>query len=377
MKIAYHFTVPPEKGEYGSDIYKKIFFEILSLRHHPIKSKILTGDLLLWGKINENNKARILTELLQLGNNTWKKFKTENIQKLITETVFIICFESITKDTAEKLDNQLLKYSSYIGSFEIDDSNEIQWIFYGEYIHPQLRLENKTLSILSENAESVDHGFKEIFIGLGFDEIKDEFTSFRYTIFDDNYNYEVARRLAEWKKQANNLLGTVIDSIISNLIDTAPNLGEKLWATLDTFHKSETPEQLAQVMASCRRTFEYVIDCIFPASKEIIDGHKLNKECYKNRLYQFASESAKSDTNIGLITANTDLLFEQWGKLNLLANKGVHSDIFQHETRRCVIRTIILLDDIISLRTEPFEIKTTTEKALRKLVKNLKKNASC
>jgi hypothetical protein len=194
--------------------------------------------------------------------------------------------------------------------------------------------------------------------GLGFQKIDTEFIEMRYSVFDANHTFETARRIAEWKNQASNMLGTVIDNIISSLIDAAPDLGNKLWAMLNTYHSSETTEQLAQVMATCRRTFEYVTDCIFPATDEMIDGHSLKQDKYKNRLYQFADDSAKSDTNINLIVASTDLLFQQWDKLNRLANKGVHSDVFREETRRCVIRTILLLDDIVSLRNKPFPVKT-------------------
>jgi hypothetical protein len=141
---------------------------------------------------------------------------------------------------------------------------------------------------------------------------------------------------------------------------------------LNTYHSSETTEQLAQVMATCRRTFEYVTDCIFPATSEVIDGHSLKQDKYKNRLYQFASDSAKSNTNIDLIVAATDLLFQQWDKLNKLANKGVHSDVFREETRRCVIRTILLLDDIVSLQFKPFEIKTMLDDSFDDMINKFK-----
>jgi hypothetical protein len=62
--------------------------------------------------------------------------------------------------------------------------------------------------------------------------------------------------------------------------------------------------------------------------------------------------------NIDLICIEAKVLGEQIDKLAGLANKGVHSEVFRYETRRCLIRTLLLLDDIVSLRCEPFEIKT-------------------
>jgi hypothetical protein len=69
--------------------------------------------------------------------------------------------------------------------------------------------------------------------------------------------------------------------------------------------------------------------------------------------------------------ASTDLLFQQWEKLNKLANKGVHSDVFREETRRCVIRTILLMDDIVSLRRGPFPIKTTLDENFDDMTNNI------
>jgi len=170
-------------------------------------------------------------------------------------------------------------------------------------------------------------------------------------------NFEEARRIAEWKRSSGALLAFIADDIISRLSDIAPELGNKLWSALKTFETAETNEQYAQVTASCRRIFEYVTDCIFPPTDEKIDGHSLKAPQYKNRLFAYADNSRKSDTNIDLIVASTVTLVEQWGKINELSNKGVHSEVYRSETRRCLLRTIMLLDDIVSLKVAAFEIK--------------------
>jgi hypothetical protein len=361
MKAAFHFIVPPEKHVYGPDIIRQVFFDLLQLRAHLVDSKVATGDLLIWDALSQENHGVVLNLLLQLDQQTWKKFSAEKVHHLIDDVVFVVCFESIARDTADALDVILQRQADYIGAYEINDTDPYHWIWYGERIGPHYRIVNRDLYVLYSDKDEMPEDSLIDLTGLGFRSIESEFTDMRYSVFDANHNFESARRLAEWKNQAGNMLGTVIDKIISSLIDAAPDLGDKLWAMLHTYHSSETTEQLAQVMASCRRTFEYVTDCIFPATDEIVGGHSMKQDKYKNRLYQFASDSAKSNTNIELIVASTDLLFQQWDKLNKLANKGVHSDVFWEETRRCVIRTILLLDDIASLRSKPFPIKTTLD----------------
>lgn len=358
MKAAFHFKVSPTKSIYGPPIIREVFSELLKLRGHLINSKIAIGDLLVWDALTEDNHGIVLNRLLQFERQTWKKFKAENIHFLVDGIVFVVCFESVAKNTAEALDASLCKNPDYIGAYEINDADPYHWTWYGERIGPKFRIVRRVLYQLYASEEQMPENSFLDFSGLGFEKIENEFTELRYSIFDAHHNFESARRLAEWKSQADNMLGTVVDNIISNLIDAAPNLSDKLWAMLNTYHASETAEQLAQVMATCRRTFEYITDSIFPATNDVIDGHSLKQDKYKNRLYQFASDQAKSDTSIDMIVAATDLLFQQWDKLNKLVNKGVHSEVFREETRRCVIRTILLLDDIASLRSKPFPIKT-------------------
>ncbi len=81
----------------------------------------------------------------------------------------------------------------------------------------------------------------------------------------------------------------------------------------------------------------------------------LKKKHYKNRLLAFCDASRKSATNIDVICAATALLTEQVDKLYQLANKGTHDTVFTTESKRCIIRTILLLDDIASLIVAPLE----------------------
>jgi len=127
---------------------------------------------------------------------------------------------------------------------------------------------------------------------------------------------------------------------------------------LKTFNEAETNEEFAQVTASCRRIVEYISDELFPPIEGEVEGRKLGTKQYRNRLLAFADETRKSDTNIDLIWVRTKTHSEQMEKLSDLANKGVHSEVYRMETRRCLLRTIMLLDDIIFLKVGAFEIKT-------------------
>ncbi|MFC1612158.1 hypothetical protein ACFL6C_14435 [Myxococcota bacterium] len=63
-------------------------------------------------------------------------------------------------------------------------------------------------------------------------------------------------------------------------------------------------------------------------------------------------------TDADVVKISTKTLSEHLEKLSNLANKGLHSEITKAEARRCVVRTIVLLDDILQLADAPFAVQT-------------------
>jgi len=370
MKVAYHFKVGAENERYDYSFYKVVFPRLLGLKRQYFSSKILVGDLSMYD-FSKSNSESLISRLLQLNNKIWRRISFDNAPILISENIFVICFETIDNKCAELLHESLIDNDKYIGAFEIDNEDELLWWLYGECLATSFRIINRDLYLLELHKELEDtqnqDELRQFFKKMLFNRVEVEYTDMRYSLMDENQNYEKAKRLAQWRKSTESLFSTVIDEILGKLNDTAPDLGDKLWSMSKTFDNAETEEDYAQAMSSCRRVFEYVTDCIFPATNEIIDGHSLKKDKYKNRLFEFASRELKSNTNIDLIVSNTNFLFEEWTKLYELANKGVHSETLRQECRRCIIRTIILLDDIVSLRSEPFVFHTKTDKFLNGL----------
>lgn len=147
------------------------------------------------------------------------------------------------------------------------------------------------------------------------------------------------------------------ETVLHELSDAAPQLGDKLYGAMVTFERAETSEELAQVLSSCRRIVEYVTDQIFPPKNKAENDHKLGALNFRNRLLAFAEGERKSETNIGLISARLNLWSDQIEKLNKLANKGVHAEVIKPEAKRCLVHTVLLLDDIVSFRSKPFDFE--------------------
>ncbi|MBS3029651.1 MAG: hypothetical protein HCA25_22035 [Dolichospermum sp. DET50] len=379
MKVAFHFNAFHSSlgSNYGNNIEKFIFNILLNHRNLNLSSKILTGDLLLSNlavdvrktssgtetrKFNQDKYFQVVNLWLHPENTVWSRMINDSLIQALRDEIFTICFETIEMQLVNYLDEQLReKTEAYLGAMEVDDASYVHWFIYSNAIGVRYRINNKNASVFWDgfpDDESKDESTIERLRQIGFKQVSFESLNGRYSIFDEYHDFDHARRIAEWKKNCGNLLAFVTDSVAHRLGDTAPDLGNKLWATLKTFNEAETNEEFAQVTASCRRIVEYVSDELFPPVEEKAEEHKLGKPHYRNRLLAFADDTRKSDTNIDLICVSTKTLCEQIEKLSKLANKGVHSEVYRAETRRCLLRTIMLLDDIISLKVGAFEIKT-------------------
>lgn len=352
---------------YDRLFYKTVFNKLLSLKEPFVSTKILVGDLLINEYIiKPGNPSAFLYYLFQIDSDNWKRIITNKINYFVEKDVFIICFETISKEIAIKLHDSLLQEEHYLGAYEIDNTIELHWWLYGECIGAMFRILNKDLNVFidNEDIEQMEYAKEMIdfFQTLSFDNVNTELSNYRYSLFDEKHNYENAKRATEWKKGTESLFSTITDEIIAKLTDTAPDLTDKLWAIDQSFLNAQTGEQYAQAMTSCRRVFEYVTDCLFPTINEVIDGHSLKKDKYKNRLVEFANRELRSETNIDLIVANTVSLFDEWNKLYELSNRGVHSEPHRQECRRCILRTILLLDDLIAIKRTPFQVHVKTDK---------------
>jgi len=369
MKVAYHFTCDGIAMRYNHFFYKKLLDSYFRSSFHFISTKILSGDLLVHSYIKKREDFGILLDLLTNPKpNIWKRLIDGKAGLLVTENIFVICLETIQKDTADMIHGWFKDEPQYVGAFEIDHTSEIHWHLYGECVSPKYRLVNKDFYIMTDNEDPEMLEYfedeKEFFKDFPFEKLTMENANYRYSIFDDKHNYQNAKRAAQWKSSIDSLFSTVSDEIIGKLSDTAPELTDRLWSITNALDSAETGEQYAQAMSSCRRIFEYITDCLFPATDEIIDGHSLKRDKYKNRLLEFASREFKSKTNIELIVTNTSALFAEWEKLYSLSNKGVHDESHRQECRRCILRTILLLDDLISIKRTPFQVNIKSDKFL-------------
>ena len=373
MKIAYHFLTEDIVGLYDVEIFKRII-GILSKREAiDIHSYVYMGDLLIHSHametktIEKNQSTMIFSKerLIKLVN-LWLKgkfgkavyFIENKLNEIIKEGGAVVYFDNIPVNIAEHLHDELGKFKHYAGCVEVDEANYSHWLLYNSSLKQSLLIsDGKAYGLwdgITEESKDYSFDFMKIATNL-FKEGGFYSTSFKRTIFDSYHTYEQAKRAEAFSEYTKDILEYIPVSVISKLIPKCPDLSNRLYSILKVYSKAETNEDYSQAACSCRRLIEYVADCLFPPRNDEEKGRPLGKPHYKNRLLAFCDEERKSETNIDVICAATYLLAEQTDTLYKLANKGTHGDVFALETRRCIIRTVLLLDDISSLITFPLD----------------------
>lgn len=385
MKIAYHFDADSDMLGccYGEKIHEALFGRLMDKRNINLVSKIFVGDLVLAAhsscrEVRDNGNGvttvsyhmddkryrAVFQEWLTSVLKGWNTFDVKRMLLQADRNIYTVCFESIDLANAVFLDTALKDYVPYLGAAQVVESIRIHWDLYGVALVPYGRIMNRRFALFYDDwYQPCFYDSPELSF---FSQLDKEKLNSRYTIFDRYHDYEHAKRVSEWKERCGSMLAFMADDIVSRLSDAAPDVADKLWSALTCFECAETNEQYAQVMASCRRIFEYVVDKVAPQSDTPTEtGHSIKRHQYRNRLYEYVLQSRASDTNIDLILASTDHLSAQWDKLNALANKGVHGEIYRDEARRCFVRTILLLDDIISFRNVPYAIHTEIDQDVK------------
>lgn len=376
MKVAFHFNADHEElgAYYIWPIEKAIYSRLLTHRSLSVEhSRIFVGDLRIpqlsctveeiigdnvtQFSFSKDQYIEMWEKLVNLSNKLWSDFKSEYIEVSLKCNICVVCFESIDENMVDYLSKSLSSLEYYLGATEVDETEELHWILYSQSLIPRYRIMGNNLYVFYDNINSDDkpEGVVNDMKKLGFTGVALEPLNLRYSIFDKYHNFKQARRVAEWKKRCGNLLAFIADDVVSRFRDIAPGLGDKLWAALNTFESAETNEQYSQVTATCRRAVQYVTDCIFSPSEKNYEGMDVGANKFRNRLLAYADQERRSEKDIDLVCVSHETLYKQLERLDDLVNKGVHSEVFRWQARRCLLRTILLLDDLISFKKGQFE----------------------
>lgn len=136
--------------------------------------------------------------------------------------------------------------------------------------------------------------------------------------------------------------------IDSKIVDISPDAVGKFTTAYERLREKD-PESWAQAVTTCRRILKDFADSIYPPRSTPVNGRKVGEEEYVNRLWAFASEKIGSGTNRDIVQSEIEYLGQRIDTIYNLTNKGTHAEISKDEAERAIIRTYLLIGDLIKL----------------------------
>ncbi len=166
MKVAFHFKCGHFNIRYDQYFYSHLFSEYFNLGDFELDTDIRANDLLIHNLAKENTTPELLRELVIPKPNTWVQIDPENLRLLYNEAVFVLCFETITKDQAQVLNEIFTSEENYLGAFEIIESSSRHDYLYKQVLGKRMHITDRDLIwyVGSDNEE--DEGFTDEMIAF-------------------------------------------------------------------------------------------------------------------------------------------------------------------------------------------------------------------
>ena len=111
----------------------------------------------------------------------------------------------------------------------------------------------------------------------------------------------------------------------------------------------ESPENWSNACLAVRRILLDFADAVYPPRDGLVDDHTVGPEDYVNRLWAYVSERLPSTRTKRVVRSELDDLGKRIDAIYNLSTKGVHAEMKKPEADRIVIRTYLLLADLLSL----------------------------
>ena len=355
MKVAYHFDADSPIYQTRQTIYS-VYCQSLCFRHllqitsSDLNTKVLTGDIGVLLGCNTEYRKRIFDVLAIPPPGIWCNFPLNFSEMLDNHNIYVIMLESIHPTVRDELHERLVNDPVYLGATQVSALVKEHWDAYKE-VGPKYRIVGRRIHIFVEPSDRPDYDWAWEISELkrvGFEQVELEELGLRCSLFDEYASYEHAQSVAEWTSKMGDLIGYMVEDVITRLDELDGALAEKFVAVLDRL-ESKSEEEYSQAALSCRRILEAFADRVYPPQKEKVSGRSVDQVHYVNRLWAYADEHLRSDRNRDLVRAELQDIGKRLDTLYALINKGVHFRFTRDEARRVILRTLMLLDDLLPL----------------------------
>jgi len=359
MKIAFHFNAdyPKFDGFYGIPIEEVCFCALLKANLSSVNMKIFRGDLLIhnYAKTQEQLEA-VRKALLTPERSVWSALSPKLGDYLLKHNIDVVLFEGMPRRLRDHLHRSLCREEVYLGAMQIHEAVPIHWVLYKSSLIPVYRIVGSTLRKFYYEGGDRDEGLVKHWRTLPFKKVEFEDLGFKYTVFDKYHSFEHAKRVANLTEDLGDILGFVAESVITRVADIAPKIPDMLYSALSRFETAATEEDYAQLAATCRRVLKKLADALYPPRSEKVNGRSVTEDKYINRLRAYLKQR-RTETDSQVVFSELEDIGNRITRLHDLASKGVHAEIDPLEARRVLLRTVMLLDDFLTVTPQPQRVE--------------------
>lgn len=341
-----------------------------SVPQHRRHARFSMGTLPLWQLARKVGGAESAANSV-LGEHwaVWSTFLGPDLAECVESfDIAGMVVESLTPSDARAMHIRLKGMEWYLGAVQIRPEIPEHWAVFLNGIPSRFRIFEESLCLFyrgfeAEVEDNRDHvEYREWGASGLFSSVRWEDSGVRETIFDPYDNMQHFRRIGEAEELLHGQFSSALGETLMRCSDLDPNLTQRLHAAIKAFEGHETAEELAHVSLSCRRFTEKLADCLYPPREEKVNGRKVGRAEYRNRLWAYVAENVTSDNMRQLLIANVEDLGKRIDRLDNLSNKGLHSDVSPSDVNRLLLSLLVVAHDLICLRPpggafayEPYE----------------------
>ncbi|MFZ4768439.1 MAG: hypothetical protein ACOYMN_26120 [Roseimicrobium sp.] len=377
MKVAFHFD---EQTLGGGDKAIKAVLSTLRVSNPYAHSKVFTGTLLFstaasrratlgdvtFETVDDELYARLVHEWAYPQPLRWHALLGHARMTALNGNVFAVCLETADATTAAAIDRRMEDVfgAVYLGGAEVDESITSHLGAYRLCAFCRVVAGDAWLFWDGVSEDSKMHYCKDWLKDAGFADVQWESLNGRYTIFDRDHGAAQSYRAAHSRQWMRELFDSVADHAMPRLADGVPDIPEKLYAAMKAFRETTVDEQASHVALSCRRILDHTAEALFPPEPDNSARPDLGTGKYKNRLKEYLKQHRVSGTESDVIHAAMTAVEREISVLDNLSNKGAHRRIDSQQARRCLLRVLLLLDDLVSVRQESLPIRVRPDEEL-------------
>lgn len=377
MKVAFHFD---ELALQGGEKAIKAVLAALRTANARAHTKGFTGTLLFTHAasrrstrgevtvetVDRDLHADLVCEWAYPHPLRWHALHGHARATALNGKVFAVCFETIDATAAAAIDRRMEDAfgAVYLGGAEVDESLASHLGAYLLCAFCRVVGDSAWLFWDGLSEDSKMHFCRDWLKDAGYSDIEWESLNGRYSIFDRDHGAEQSFRAAHSRQWMRELFDSVADHAMPRLADGVPDIPEKLYTAMKAFRETVVDEQASHVALSCRRILDHTADALFPPEPDHSARPDLGAGKYKNRLKEYLKQHRVGESEADVIVAAMAAVEREIGVLDSLSNKGVHGHIGPQQARRCLLRVLLLLDDLVSVRRETLPMRVRPDNAL-------------